>query len=104
SHPDNMKEIMTPIDMDFMKNDIIGLVPNKPDSNFKDFNPLDEIDLRIELMVGTKGVGAAANAGKDHIRGLFSEGKYVINEVALDKPYSMGLSNKDMLYYSKDTG
>lgn len=104
SHPDNMKEIMTPIDMDFMKNDIIGLVPSKPDTNFKDFNPLDEIDLRIELMVGTKGVGAAANAGKDHIRGLFSDGRYIINDVPLDSPYSMELSDKDMLYYSKDTG
>lgn len=101
SHFNIMDQVMTPIDFPFMSRDVEALEPLGSKESFHDFNMPREIDLRMELMIGTIGVGAAANAGKDHIRGLFTDGALSINGKRMDMTFSESLSSKDLDYYSK---
>lgn len=72
-HPNNIVNVMTPIDFEYVKNDIIDLHPPKPTTDLDDFSVLDDIDLKYEFLAGKAGLGQVVNALVDHIRGLFTE-------------------------------
>ena len=103
-HPDVMDQILTPIDFPYMRADIENLVPQAEAKDLQSFGMISELKLRLELMVGTIGVGAAANAGKDHQRGLFTNDNSTIAGAILDRPFSEKLSREDLEYYSEVAG
>ncbi len=71
-HPKNLESVMTPIDFEYVKDDIVDLHPPKPTTDLDDFSVLEDIDLKYEFLAGKAGLGQVVNALVDHIRGLFT--------------------------------
>lgn len=115
THPEVIKDVMTPIDFDFYKDDIYSLFPKVPSTNLSDFNLTNEINLKYEFLAGKAGVGQTSNAVVDHVRGMMADlsfheyrlgiGKVNTNgETSFDSEYSEELNDKDLKYYAKSTG
>ena len=114
-NPKVIKQVMTPIDFTFMKDDINTLFPKEEVQDLESFNVVNEIELKYQFLAGKAGVGQTANALVDHVRGMmadlgfnnFNIGLgYVDNNdsTILDKEYSQELSEKDLKYYNSTTG
>jgi len=99
-------EVMTPIDFDFMKNDIRSIHRQPAITNLSLFNPLKDINTRYGFLAGQAGVGQQANALMAHVLGSMSELSLTNFNVPnsnnkLDLQYSNKLSNEDIKYYKK---
>ena len=113
-NPNTIKDVMTPIDFDFIENDIKNLFPEVESKDLSDFNILSEVDLKYEFIAGKAGVGIEANAVVDHVRGLMANltfndyylgiGNKQGNETKFDEEFSQELSPADIKYYEKATG
>jgi hypothetical protein len=69
THNKVIDNVMTPIDFDFMKDDITALHQKDAATDLEDFNPFADITLKYEFLAGQAGVGQEANALVDHNRG-----------------------------------
>jgi hypothetical protein len=99
-------EVMTPIDFDFMKNDIRNIHRQPIITNLSLFNPLKDINTRYGFLAGQAGVGQQANALMAHVLGSMSELSLTNFNVPnsnnkLDLQYSNKLSAEDIKYYKK---
>jgi len=99
-------EVMTPIDFDFMKNDIRNIHRQPTITNLSLFNPLKDINTRYGFLAGQAGVGQQANALMAHVLGSMSELSLTNFNVPnsnnkLDLQYSNKLSTEDIKYYKK---
>lgn len=112
TNPKVIKEVMTPIDYSFIKDDEKDLFPIPPSTNLSDFNLINEIELKYQFIAGKAGVGQTANAVVDHVRGMMATlgfhnynlgiGKVNDkNETTFDSEYSQPLSDEDFDYYNK---
>jgi hypothetical protein len=115
THPSNMKEVLTPIDYEYMKNDIVNLRPQPNNGEFADYLYEYDVELKYDLLGGKSGVGQNANALVNHISGSLGDtyikeygsiGRYDLenteNTMSLDNPYSGKMSNKDIEFYIED--
>ncbi len=102
-----LKEVLTPIDFDYIKKMILELYPEKVSEDLADFNSFDDIALKYEFKAGKAGVGQEANALVDHVRGMMADlsllgdklGIGHVNsndETDFDREFSLELSDKDM--------
>lgn len=99
-------EVMTPIDFDFMKNDIRSIHKQSAITNLSLFNPIKNIDTRYGFLAGQAGVGQQANALMSYVLGSMSKQSLTNFSVPnsnnkLDSEYSNDLSNEDIKYYKK---
>lgn len=97
-------DVMTPIDFDFMKNDIRSIHKQPKITNLSLFNPLKDIDTRYGFLAGQAGVGQQANALMAYVLGSMSNLSITNFSVPnsnnkLDSEYSNNLSNEDIKYY-----
>lgn len=111
THPDTINDVMNPIDIEFIENDINDL--NENDDNVNIFDSLADIKLRDKFKQGKAGLGQNVNSLVDAVRGamatLYITDYYIgwghknkkANTV-LDNEYSVALSKKDIKEYSKD--
>lgn len=111
TNPNNIVEIMTPIDFEFMKNDIVDLFPKISGANLEVFNPVEDINIKYEFSAGKAGVGQEANALVDHVRGTMANlrflsdikwGNLIDDYNKLDEIFSEEISDEDLNYYLKD--
>jgi len=101
-----IKEVMTPIDFDHIKNDIRSIFKQKPISNLSLFDPLADIDVKYSFLAGKAGVGQEANALIDYVLGTLGDlgiTNFNIDKgnINLDEEYSESLDDKDLKYYQK---
>ncbi len=68
-----IEDVMTPIDFDFIKDDILDLFPKDPIEAYDTFNINKDVDLKYEFMAGNAGIGQTANMLVDHNRGLMAD-------------------------------
>jgi hypothetical protein len=99
-------DVMTPIDFDFMKNDIRSIFKQPAITNLSLFNPLKDINIRYGFLAGQAGVGQQANALMSYVLGSMSDMSLTNFSVPnsnnkLDQEYSNNLSNEDINYYKK---
>lgn len=110
SNENVLNDLMTPIDFDFIKNDIIGFnrVENLKDT--KHFNIIDDIELKAEYKAGKAGVGMEANSLMDYVRGSLADlhidvnlGRGNIKDglSRLDYEFSETLSDEEIKSYVK---
>lgn len=97
-------DVMTPIDFDFMKDDIRSIHKQPKITNLSLFNPLKDIDTRYGFLAGQAGVGQQANALMAYVLGSMSNLSLTNFSVPnsnnkLDSEYSNALSNEDIKYY-----
>lgn len=102
-------EVMTPVDFDYIKNDIRSIAKAESTSNLSTFNQLKDIDVKYSFLAGKAGVGQQANALMDYVLGSLSELSITNFEVPksndrLDMEYSQELSQSDLDYYLKEVG
>lgn len=112
THPDVIVDVMTPIDFEFMENNIKALFPKEDTKDLADFNIKNEIDLKYEFIAGKAGVGITANQLVDHVRGMMANLRVVgeikalenpKSNVKLDNEYSEEVDEKDLKEYAKLT-
>lgn len=107
---DVLKDVMNPIDIEFIKDDIIDLFPEQPDGNLIHFDAFKDIKLKYEFSAGKAGVGQEANAvvdinrlGKISLNNVYLGWGHSINnkgyETEFDREYSVSLSDSDLEYY-----
>jgi len=102
-------EVMTPVDFDYIKNDIRSIAKVAPTTNLSTFNQLKDIDVKYSFLAGKAGVGQQANALMDYVLGSLSNLSITNFEVPksndkLDMEYSNELSQSDLNYYLKEVG
>lgn len=111
--PDVIKDVMTPIDFDFLKDDVVDLFPQPESTNMSDFDITKEIELKFQFSAGKAGVGQTANALVDHVRGMMADlslhdsylGVGLKNsdgETVFDSEYSEELTDAEIKAYVKD--
>jgi len=102
-----IKDVMKPIDIDFIKNEIIDLYPSTDKGSLSHFNSYNDIQLLYDFRGGKAGVGQEANAVVDINRlGKLTLNKTYIGwgheengETVFDNEYSVPLSKTDLDYY-----
>ena len=110
THPDVIKDVLVPIDIEFIKDDIIDLYPENKGGTLTSFNSYNDIQLLYDFRGGKAGVGQEANAVVDINRlGKLSLNKTYIGwghkedkQTVFDNEYSVELSKEDLQYYQKD--
>lgn len=112
-HPEVIKDVMTPIDFDYIKKDITTIFDDSGQkSDLYHFDSINQTNLKYDFIAGKAGVGQTANMLVDHVRGMFINmaftGTYIgwghkndLNETLLDREYSEDLNNIDSEYISK---
>lgn len=112
THPEVIKDVMTPIDFEYIKTDITTIFKdskNKPD--LYHFDSINQINLKYDFLAGKAGVGQTANMLVDHVRGMFINGSLIntfiegshtndIGDTLFDREYSKSLSNEESTYIS----
>jgi len=68
-----IQNVMTPIDYDFIKDDILQLFPRQEEKDLFHFNITEDINLKYQFSAGKAGVGQTANTMMDHIRGSMAD-------------------------------
>jgi len=108
SHPEVHKDVMKPIDIDFINNEINSLFKDGKLPTLYHFDPFEDVKLRYLFLGGKAGVGQEANAMVDISRTgeLSFNDTYIgwghsneLGETKLDNEYSIQLSETDMKYY-----
>lgn len=108
-----IKDVMNPIDLPFMANDIKNLngVQAKPD--LSGFDAVSQLKTKFQFLKGKAGLGQNVNSLVDAIRGSMAN-LYMINhyigrghfddnmQTIFDKEYSVKLTEKDKKDYIKD--
>lgn len=102
-------EVMTPVDFDYIKNDIRSIAKIVPTTNLSTFNQLKDIDVKYSFLAGKAGVGQQANSLMDYVLGSLADLSITNFEVPksndkLDQEYSQELSQSDLDYYLKEVG
>lgn len=102
-------EVMTPVDFDYIKNDIRSIAKVTPTTNLSTFNQLKDIDVKYSFLAGKAGVGQQANSLMDYVLGSLANLSITNFEVPksndrLDKEYSQELSQSELDYYLKEVG
>lgn len=100
-------EVMTPVDFDYIKNDIRSIAKTVPTTNLSTFNQLKDIDVKYSFLAGKAGVGQQANSLMDYVLGSLANLSITNFEVPksndkLDMEYSKELSQSDLDYYAKE--
>jgi hypothetical protein len=100
-------EVMTPVDFDYIKNDIRSIAKVAPITNLSTFNQLKDIDVKYSFLAGKAGVGQQANSLMDYVLGSLADLSITNFEVPksndkLDQEYSQELSQSDLNYYAKE--
>lgn len=113
TNPKVIKDVMKPVDIKFIENEIKALFKADTDKPMFHFDSTNDIKLRYEFIGGKAGVGQEANALVDINRlGNLSLNKYYIgwghkevrnkeSETVFDKEFSEELSKEDLKYYLK---
>jgi hypothetical protein len=110
--PDVLNDLMTPIDFDFIKNDILAFNKEDETSDTYHFDGLKDIYIKAQYKAGKAGVGMEANSLVDHVRGTMANlrfnGYYLgvgfkneLGETKFDEEFSEELSDEDLKLYSK---
>jgi len=111
THPKVIKNVMKPVDIEFIKDDIKDLVPSYTNGTLFHFNAYNDIVLRYEFINGKAGVGQEANALVDINRiGNISLNNYYIGwghknakgDTKFDDEFSEPLSKEDLQEYLDD--
>lgn len=102
-----IKDVMTPIDFDHMKQDIRSIFKQAPISNLSLYDPIADIDTKYSFLAGKAGVGQETNALIDYVLGSLSNLGITNFEISkgnkrLDAEYSKELDDKDLSYYQKE--
>ena len=105
THPEVVKDVMTPIDFDFVKDHITAMFPEQEGKDLDNFDMVKQMDTKYLFISGKAGVGLTANALVDFVRGLFYTSKinnFNVNgklgkqgETLFDTEYSEELTNKE---------
>jgi hypothetical protein len=100
-------EVMTPVDFDYIKNDIRSIAKVASTTNLSTFNQLKDIDVKYSFLAGKAGVGQQANSLMDYVLGSLADLSITNFEVPksndkLDQEYSQELSQSDLNYYAKE--
>ncbi len=112
TNPKVIKDVMKPVDIDFVKDDINDLLPAGDTNSLYHFDSWNDIQLLYDFRGGKAGVGQEANAVVDINReGVLSLNGYYIGwghtneagETLLDDEFSQELSDKDLKEYLEDT-
>ena len=106
-----LNELLTPVDFDHMKNDIIAFRSKKSTDDTYHFDAFEDIKNKSLFKAGKAGVGMLANALVDHIRGRMANlrfknynigvGHIIDGETKFDEEYSTEFSNSDINMYAK---
>lgn len=112
TNPEVISDIMNPIDVDYIKDDIKNLLKEDSNNNLSDFSAISDLKLKNDFMLGKAGLGQNVNSLVDSVRGgmanLFFNDHYIgwglSNEndnTHFDNEYSEELSKTDILDYVK---
>lgn len=65
--PHTYDNMMTSIDANYLKDDIVGLFPKPAEQNLTFFSPINQLRTKMDYMSGKAGVGMTANQLVDHV-------------------------------------
>jgi hypothetical protein len=109
THPDVINDVMNPIDVPHIKNDIRDLNPE--DLNINMYDSIYDINLKLKFKLGKAGLGQIMNFLVDYVRGSMGNltitdtylgwGKQQNGITKLDHEYSTIMTDADLASYSK---
>jgi alkylated DNA repair dioxygenase AlkB len=109
THPDVYKQVMRPIDIDFIEKELKTLFTDKTDIFMNNFDPEVDVKLRYSFLGGKAGVGQEANAMVDisregnlslyDVKNILWGHTNELGELKLDEEYSKPLSEEELDYY-----
>ena len=112
TNTDVHKEVMKPIDIDFMEKELNALYPEKSTIFMNAFDPEVDTKLRYSFLGGKAGVGQEANALVDisregtlslyDVKSILWGNHNELGESKFDDEFSEELSEKDLDYYVND--
>lgn len=70
---DNIKQIMTPLDHEHIKNDATNIAPPPPPTSLSTFELFQDITTKYSFLAGLAGVGQEANAFSDYAMGILAD-------------------------------
>jgi hypothetical protein len=99
-------DVMTPIDFNFMEDDIKNIYKEERSTNLSIVNPLRDIDVKYSFLAGKAGVGQQANALMDYVLGSLSNLSITNldipkSNIRFDSEFSTELSSEDLAYYKE---
>jgi hypothetical protein len=99
-------DVMTPIDFNFMEDDIKNIYREERSTNLSIVNPLRDIDVKYSFLAGKAGVGQQANALMDYVLGSLSNLSITNlnipkSNIRFDSEFSTELSSEDLAYYKE---
>lgn len=104
TNPDVYNEMINPIDIPFMQENIESLAPPQEREGMNYFNSFEDAYTRLEYMEGKKGLGIIINQMMDSIRGSFNPVSHDLNiknaNNILDNAKSKELTKEDIDEYT----
>jgi hypothetical protein len=111
-HPKVYEQLMNPIEVPHIKNDIKSLLPKQEKVNLQDFSSIYDLKIKSSFRVGKSGLGQAINFLVDSVRGSMGEltfiedsfvwgNKMPSGETVFDKRYSEDLTPDEKKAYIK---
>ena len=109
-NPAVYENLMNPIDVPHVKNDIKSMIQEEDQINLIDFSAVNDLKLKSNFRLGKTGLGQVINYLVDAVRGSMGELHFVEdgfswgnhneqNETVLDRRYSEKLSAQDQTEY-----
>ena len=103
-------DVFTPIDLDYIENDIKSLLPVEENNDFENFSAIEDLQLKNEFTLAKAGLGQNVNALVDSVRGAMGELKFtnysiglgLVNEkgeTIFDEEYSESLTKSELDAY-----
>lgn len=108
----NIDEVFTPIDLDFMENDVKSLLPIEEKDDLELFSGIEDLKTKNEFILAKAGLGQNVNSLVDSVRGSMANlslnetyvGMGIVNEkgdTTFDMEHSEKLTNAEMTSYLK---
>lgn len=103
-----IQDVMNPIDLPYIENDIKNLFPEEKAGDLESFNAIKDLTLKNEFKLGKAGLGQNVNSLVDSVRGSMGRlyldtylgwGNYNSVGTTFDSEYSEELSNKEINDY-----
>lgn len=108
TNENTIKDIMNPLDIDYISNDIKNMFPEEQRDDMMNFDAISDLSLKFEFMLGKAGLGQNVNSLVDAVRGSMADiylnvpnlgrGSKDTN-IVFDKEYSETLTEQEMKDY-----
>jgi len=108
TNENTIKDIMNPLDIDYISNDIKNMFPEEQRDDMMNFDAISDLSLKFEFMLGKAGLGQNVNSLVDAVRGSMADIYLNVpnlgrgtkdTNIVFDREYSESLTEQEMKDY-----